>query len=72
MFWLQEAAQARHAEEAQAPIIVQLVNHYFGEWAYRFQMNYTYPLDEILCEISIRRKQSLEPIHRRMRFRGTR
>jgi F-type H+-transporting ATPase subunit a len=42
MFWLQEAAE--HAEEAeQAPIIVQLVNHYFGEWAYRFEMAYTHP-----------------------------
>src|SRR5215204_1985534 len=41
MFWLQEA----HAEEVeQAPIVVQAVNHYFGEWAYRFEMNYTYPL----------------------------
>jgi len=47
MFWLQEAAShgAEHAEEAEpAPIIVQLVNHYFGEWAYRFEMAYTYPL----------------------------
>jgi F-type H+-transporting ATPase subunit a len=48
MFWLQEAAHeaAEHAEEAehQAPIVVQLVNHYFGEAAYRFEMNYTYPL----------------------------
>src|SRR6266446_3300183 len=46
MFWLQEAAAkgAEQAEEVeQAPIIVQLVNHYFGEWAYRFEMNYTYP-----------------------------
>lgn len=46
MFWLQEAASkgAEHAEKAeQAPIIVQLVNHYFGEWAYRFEMAYTYP-----------------------------
>jgi F-type H+-transporting ATPase subunit a len=44
MFWLQEAG-AGHAEEVeQAPIIVQLVNHYFGDWAYRFEMNYTYPL----------------------------
>lgn len=43
MFWLQEGAE--HAEEAeQAPIIVQLVNHYFGEWAYRFEMAYTHPL----------------------------
>jgi F-type H+-transporting ATPase subunit a len=47
MFWLQEAAEkgAAHAEEVeQAPLIVQLVNHYFGEWAYRFEMNYTHPL----------------------------
>src|SRR6266508_3088378 len=47
MFWFQEAAAngAEHAEEVeQAPIIVQFVNHYFGEWAYRFEMNYTYPL----------------------------
>jgi F-type H+-transporting ATPase subunit a len=46
MFWLQEAAShgAEHAEEAEpAPIIVQLVNHYFGEWAYRFEMAYTHP-----------------------------
>jgi F-type H+-transporting ATPase subunit a len=46
MFWLQAAAETgtAHAAEAEpAPIIVQLVNHYFGEWAYRFQMNYTYP-----------------------------
>jgi F-type H+-transporting ATPase subunit a len=46
MFWLQEAAHksAEHAEEAeQAPIIVQLVNHYFGEWAFRFEMAYTHP-----------------------------
>jgi F-type H+-transporting ATPase subunit a len=38
-------AEAEHAEEAahQAPIIVRLVNQYFGEYAYRFEMNYTYP-----------------------------
>jgi len=48
MFWLQEAAHeaAEHAEEAEhhVPLVVQLVNHYFGEAAYRFEMNYTYPL----------------------------
>jgi F-type H+-transporting ATPase subunit a len=47
MFWLQEAASkgAEHAEEVeQAPLIVQFVNHYFGEWAYRFEMAYTHPL----------------------------
>ncbi|HBB87555.1 MAG TPA: ATP synthase F0 subunit A [Blastocatellia bacterium] len=39
------AAGAEHAEESaeHTPIIVQFVNHYFGEWAYRFEMNYTYP-----------------------------
>jgi F-type H+-transporting ATPase subunit a len=32
------------AEQAeQAPIIVRLVNQYFGEWAYNFEMTYTYP-----------------------------
>jgi F-type H+-transporting ATPase subunit a len=42
-----EAAEAiaEHAEEAEhhAPIIVQMVNHYFGEYAYRFEMAYTKP-----------------------------
>ncbi len=32
------------AEQAEhAPILVQIVNHYFGEWAYSFEMKYTYP-----------------------------
>ena len=48
MFWLQEAAHkaAEHAEEAEheAPIVVQLVNSWFGEYAYRFEMHYTKPL----------------------------
>src|SRR5437867_586654 len=48
MFWLQEAAQkgAEHAEASaeHVPIVVQFVNHYFGEWAYAFEMKYTYPL----------------------------
>ncbi len=48
MFWLQEAAHeaASHAEEVEenhVPIVVQLVNHYLGEWAYSFEMKYTYP-----------------------------
>ena len=40
------AAGAEHAEESaeHTPIIVEFVNHYFGEWAYRFEMNYTYPV----------------------------
>ena len=37
-------AEAGHAEEHPTPIIVQLVNHYFGEWAHNLQMKYTYPL----------------------------
>src|SRR6266542_2952123 len=44
MFWFQEATEKGAEEAEQAPIIVQFVNHYFGEWAYRFEMNYTYPL----------------------------
>jgi len=48
MFWLQEAAHKaeEHAEEAEhhAPLIVQLVNHYFGEAALRFELKYTKPL----------------------------
>jgi len=39
-------AAAEHAPESaeHTPIIVEFVNHYFGEWAYRFEMNYTYPI----------------------------
>src|SRR5215217_4989111 len=53
MFWLQEAAHeaAENAEEAehQAPIIVQLVNHWFGEAALRFELKYTKPIwDRVL------------------------
>ena len=53
MFWLQEAAHeaAEHAEEAEhhAPIIVQLVNHYFGEAALKFELTYTKPIwDKVL------------------------
>src|SRR5829696_6408112 len=56
MFWLAQAAEgaheaAEHAEEAehQAPIIVQLVNHYFGEAALQFELNYSKPVwDKVL------------------------
>ena len=48
MFFFAETAEgaAKHAEEAehQAPIIVQLVNEYFGEAALRFELNYTRPV----------------------------
>jgi F-type H+-transporting ATPase subunit a len=39
-------AEAEGAQEAahQAPIIVRLVNQYFGEYAYRFEINYTKPV----------------------------
>ena len=47
MFWFEEAAHkaAEHAEEAEhhAPIVVQLVNDWFGEPVYRFEMHYTKP-----------------------------
>src|ERR1044071_5671967 len=50
MFWFAEAAEAahgaaEHAEEAEhhAPIIVALVNQYFGEYALRFELAYTKP-----------------------------
>jgi F-type H+-transporting ATPase subunit a len=33
---------AEHAQE-HVPILVRLVNQYFGEWAYNFEMHYTYP-----------------------------
>jgi len=58
MYWLLETAKAaehgakaaEHAEKAHeqaahhTPIVVELVNHYFGEYAYRFEMAYTYPI----------------------------
>jgi len=48
MYWLFENADkaAEHTENAQehTPIVVQLVNHYFGGWAYNFEMKYSYPL----------------------------
>jgi len=45
MYWLLENSAAEQTEKAQehTPIIVQLVNHYFGEWAYNFEMKYTKP-----------------------------
>src|SRR5215212_3128774 len=53
MFWFQEAAHeaAEHAEEAEhhAPIVVQLVNSWFGEAALRFELKYTKPIwDKVL------------------------
>ena len=40
------AEQAEKAQEAaeQSPILVRLVNQYFGEYAYNFEMKYTHPI----------------------------
>jgi F-type H+-transporting ATPase subunit a len=56
MFWFSEAAEAahgaaEHAEEAEhhTPIIVALVNQYFGESALAFELKYTKPVwDKVL------------------------
>ena len=52
MFWLAEAAEAgEHAEEAahHTPIIVELVNDWFGEAALKFELTYTKPIwDKLL------------------------
>jgi F-type H+-transporting ATPase subunit a len=42
-------AAAEHAPQAQeaahhVPILVKLVNHYFGEYALQFELKYTYPV----------------------------
>ena len=56
MFWFAEEAAhgaAEHAEEAEhhAPIVVQLVNSWFGEPVYRFQVTYTKPIwDKFLAK----------------------
>jgi F-type H+-transporting ATPase subunit a len=56
MFWFAEEAAhgaAEHAEEAAhpVPIVVQLVNSWFGEPVYRFQITYTKPLwDKFLAK----------------------
>src|SRR5438132_13307783 len=46
MFFLFAEETAHTAEETveQAPIIVKLVNQYFGEYAYNFEITYTKPL----------------------------
>ena len=46
MFFLFAEETGKAAEETveQAPIIVKLVNQYFGEYAYNFEIRYTKPL----------------------------
>jgi len=41
-FFAEQAEKAPETVE-QAPILVRLVNQYFGEWAYNFEIKYTYP-----------------------------
>jgi F-type H+-transporting ATPase subunit a len=41
-FLAEQAEQAQETAE-HVPILVRLVNQYFGEYAYNFEMNYTYP-----------------------------
>ena len=63
MFWLAEEA-AEHAEEAShhAPIIVQLVNDWFGEPFYRFQVNNTKPLwDKFLAKFGTNAEAAFGP-----------
>src|ERR1700716_4037405 len=45
MFLLLSSETAEQAPEhaERVPILVRLVNQYFGEWAYNFEMTYTYP-----------------------------
>jgi F-type H+-transporting ATPase subunit a len=47
MFWLlengEQAAEQAQASAEEMPIVVKFVNHYLGQWAYDFEMNYTYP-----------------------------
>ena len=38
----EETGKAAEGTAEQVPILVKLVNHYFGEWAYNFEMKYTY------------------------------
>jgi F-type H+-transporting ATPase subunit a len=47
MFWLAEAAESgEHSEGAahHTPVIVELVNHWFGEAALAFELKYTRPI----------------------------
>src|SRR5207248_5595767 len=41
--FLQEQAEKAAEQVEQAPILVKLVNQYFGQTAYDFEMKYTYP-----------------------------
>jgi len=59
------AAGAEQAEQSaeHTPIIVEFVNHYFGEWAYKFEMAYTHPLWEKFFKLTI---PQVEIFHRKI------
>jgi F-type H+-transporting ATPase subunit a len=42
-FLAEQAEQHAEAAAEHVPILVKLVNQYFGEYAYNFEMKYTYP-----------------------------
>ena len=62
------------AEEAhEAPLIVQFINHYFGEPFYNFEMNVTKPLWDKFLGFSARRPRvNSGRTRRKTRFPGTR
>jgi len=49
-FLLQHGEEVAHGAEPAAeqaehvPVLAQMVNHYFGEWAYNFEIKYTKPI----------------------------
>ena len=67
MFWFAEEAAhgaAEHAEEAShpVPIVVQLVNSWFGEPVYRFQVTYTKPIwDKFLAKFGTNAEAAFGP-----------
>ena len=65
MFWLAEAAESgEHAEEAahHTPVIVELVNHWFGEAALKFELTYTKPIwDKVLGKFGTTPEEAFGP-----------
>src|SRR6185369_707318 len=67
MYWFAEEAAhgaAEHAEDAEhgAPIVVQLVNNWFGEPVYRFQVTYTKPIwDKFLAKFGTNAEAAFGP-----------
>jgi len=67
MYWFAEEAAhgaAEHAEEAEhhVPIVVQLVNSWFGEPVYRFEVTYTKPIwDKFLAKFGTSAEAAFGP-----------